>query len=72
MRVDEIITIDYTNWRGERRERHVRPIGIQFTCTEHHPEKQWLMWGLEKKDNEEVLRAYAMVNIHGYRGMDER
>lgn len=57
---EDTIVIDYTNWRGERRERKIRPIGIQFGETRHHPGRQWLMWALD----EEVLRAFAMINIH--------
>lgn len=56
--------IDYTNWRGERRERTVTPISIVFGPTEWHPEPQWL---LEAIDSEKGLRRFAMANIHSWR-----
>lgn len=58
------VVIDYTNWRGERRERTVKPIGIAFTSTPHHPQLQWIMWALDEE--RAVLRAFAMKNIHSF------
>jgi predicted DNA-binding transcriptional regulator YafY len=62
---DKIIEIDYTNWRGERAWRKVQPISVEFTCSEWHPENQWLMlvWDFEKQ----AYREFALSGIHGTR-----
>lgn len=38
------ITVDYTNYRGERSVRQVVPNGLPFfASTKWHPEPQWLL-----------------------------
>jgi hypothetical protein len=60
------IHIDYTNYRGERAIRLVRPIegGIYVGTTEHHPEPQWLMRAVDVK--RDVERTFAMRDIHAF------
>jgi predicted DNA-binding transcriptional regulator YafY len=59
------IVIDYTNWKGERRERRVRPIELWYGSTEHHPEAQWFMQALDiEKDD---YRDFALKDIHSVR-----
>ena len=60
---DRRVVIDYTNWRGERRERVVEPIMIGYTHTEHHPEDQWLMLARD----EEEKKWFSLANVHGWR-----
>ena len=67
MTMTNTIVLDYTDWRGERRERKVRPIGIEFGETRHHPKAQWLLWALDEEKGEEVIRAFAMVNINSFK-----
>lgn len=62
-----IVIIDYTNHRGERRERHVipHPRGFEFTETPDHKPAQWVIrcWDLTKH----AQRTFAMKNIHSWR-----
>ena len=60
-----VLIIDYTNYRGERRERRIRPLGIHFANDEWHPETQWLLEAVDEERN--VIRDFAMVNIHSMR-----
>lgn len=70
MRPQDIV-IDYTNHRGERRERTVRPdrylgmAALFFGATEHHPGEQWVLhaWDYEKQ----AWRTFAMKDIHSWR-----
>lgn len=59
-----MVDIDYTNWRGERRNRMVRPISIRYGSTKEHPEPQWFMlaWDMEK----ESYRTFSMKDIHTF------
>lgn len=63
------VDIDYTNWRGERRVRSIRPIRIEFGCNEWHPEPQYLLIAHDEQSNSE--RAFAMENIHSFRHQRE-
>jgi hypothetical protein len=55
------ITIQYTNYRGETGMRHIVPINIQFTATEHHPEPQWILEALDLDKN--ANRSFAIKDI---------
>ena len=59
---ERTIIIDYANWRGERSHRHIKPISIDFTSNEWHPEPQWIMDALDLDKNE--VRSFAMSGIH--------
>jgi hypothetical protein len=63
------VLIDYTNWRGERAVRRIRPTGrVAFENNEWHPETQWL---LEAVDLETMsTRTFAMANIHSWRNLN--
>ena len=67
-----ILLIDFTNYKGERRERKVRPLrrALWFGVTKHHPECQWFLhaWDLEK--NEE--RDFPIKNMHAWKVQDEQ
>jgi len=56
------ITIDYTNYRGERGLRRIVPQQIEFGSNKWHPEPQWLLkaWDCEKK----AERLFAIGDIH--------
>lgn len=56
------VTIDYTNYRGERGLRLVIPAEIWFGKTEYHPLEQWLLkaFDVEKKAD----RDFALGDIH--------
>jgi predicted DNA-binding transcriptional regulator YafY len=58
------VKIDYTNWRGERSERFIRPLqgGFHFTVNQWHREPQWLVQAVDEKDGK--VKTFAMNNIH--------
>lgn len=62
----EDVTIDYTNWRGERRLRVVRPIRIAFMANSYHPEYQWLLSAVDREDGK--IKSFSLNNIHGWAG----
>lgn len=60
------VTIDYTNWRGERRERRVVPREIWFGLSPYHPDRcRWFLSALDTEMGEE--RSFAMDSIHSWR-----
>lgn len=63
------VTIDYTNWRGERSERIIIPLEIVFESNQWHPEPQWLLraWDVEKK----AERLFALQTIHSWDGKSQ-
>lgn len=63
----EEVIIDYTNWRGERRERKIVPKYIAFGSSKHHPGQQWLLVAKDTEKGED--RTFAMDGIHSWRGL---
>lgn len=63
--IDEDVIIDYTNWKGERRERRITPKAILFMSNQWHPEDQWMLyaWDIGQED----FRFFAMKDIHSWR-----
>jgi predicted DNA-binding transcriptional regulator YafY len=61
----DVVTIIYTNWKGVKAKRIIRPIKIWFGHTEYHPEEQWLLQALDVEKNEE--RHFAMKDIEAWR-----
>ncbi|MFZ4100006.1 MAG: WYL domain-containing protein [Chlamydiia bacterium] len=61
---EQLVVIDYTNWRGERALRRIQPQSIQFGTTEWHPKPQWLLvaWDLDR----EALREFSLSDIHAW------
>ncbi len=59
-------TIDYTNYRGERKQISILPVEIYWGSTEFHPEPQWLLNALTSRDGQLVQRIYAMKDIHNF------
>lgn len=61
------VVIDYTNHRGERRERRIIPNArtLRFIATDHHPKLQWVFdaWDVERN----VERTFALRNVHSWR-----
>jgi predicted DNA-binding transcriptional regulator YafY len=58
------VVIDYTNWRGERSKRRIRPHQIVFENNEWHPETQWLLEAADLEKGE--MRTFALANIHSW------
>ncbi len=62
---NKVVTIEYTNYRGERGEREIIPQKIWFGATDWHPEEQWL---LDAHDvAKDALRNFAMKDIHAWK-----
>ena len=59
-----VVTIDYTNWRGERSLRRVAPRRFFYGTSEWHPEPQWLMeaFDLERA----AVRTFALAGVHSW------
>ena len=55
------ITITYTNWKRETRERVIEPIEIWFGSTRWHPDEQWLLKAMDINKGEE--RDFAVTQI---------
>lgn len=66
---DHDVSIDYTNHRGERRMRKIRPHHIFFGETEYHPGQQWFVvaYDIEKG----AARTFAMSGVHAWKRADE-
>jgi len=62
----EHITIDYTNWRGERRVRRIHPVRIEFGSNEWHPEPQWLLHARDIEDVDLPMKTFALAGIHSF------
>lgn len=62
---DESVTVLYTNYRGEKAERRIRPITIWFGSNEYHSMPQWLLraWCFKKSG----FRDFALANVHEWR-----
>jgi hypothetical protein len=59
------VTIDYTNWRGERRKREIVPTGrIAFMSTDFHNEMQWLLDAVDCEDG--CTKQFALKDIHSW------
>jgi predicted DNA-binding transcriptional regulator YafY len=59
---EKTVVIEYTNWRGERGFRRIKPISIDYTSTKWHPDPQWIMDALDLDRN--AVRSFAMRDIH--------
>lgn len=59
---NKIITIDYTNYRGERGKRSIIPQKIFFDSNEWHREKQWLLEAHDVEKNQ--IRFFSIKDIH--------
>lgn len=58
------VLIDYTNWRGERSTRRIRPLRIEFENSEWHPDTQWVLYAVDVEKSAE--RAFAIRDIHSW------
>ena len=67
--MNNIVTILYTNWKGETSERDIKPIELWFGATEYHPEEQWLLRAVDIEKNDE--RNFAMKDIQKWETQNE-
>lgn len=59
------VAIDYTNHRGERSIRRIKPVVMYWGTTEWHKEPQWLLNALDLGKN--LTRTFAMKDIHSWK-----
>jgi hypothetical protein len=63
---DQIIKVQYTNYRGETAIRTIWPIDISFKSTEYHPEQQWILRALDvDKGQQRDFALRDMVFLKG-------
>lgn len=62
----KIVTIRYTNYRGETSDRRIVPDerGLRFAATEHHPEPQWVFDAYDTEKGQ--TRTFAMKDVHSW------
>jgi len=57
------ITISYTNWRGETRERHIAPLTLWYGVSEWHDGPQWFIRAIDMDSGDE--RDFALSGFKG-------
>lgn len=50
----ESVRLTYTNYRGERRERHIRPISLWYGVSPWHVGPQWVVAAEDLEDGGRV------------------
>jgi predicted DNA-binding transcriptional regulator YafY len=59
-----VVTIEYTNHRGDRLTRRIIPERVWFGATDWHPEPQWLLDAYDF--DRRVDRSFAMRDISSF------
>ncbi|GJD41361.1 WYL domain-containing protein [Methylobacterium bullatum] len=67
VRSSEKVTLDYTNYRGERAIRTITPWGVEWGSTDWHPEPGWLLTCYDH--DKAACRTYALSGIHSWNGV---
>lgn len=57
------VVLDYTNWKGERRDRRIMPLTLWFGVSEFHDTPQWFIRAMDLERN--VMRDFSLSTIHG-------
>jgi hypothetical protein len=58
------VLINYTNWRGIRGNKRIRPTGLAFTSNEYHTTPCWMLLARDLDIDED--RTYPLQNIHAW------
>lgn len=61
---NKVVSVRYTNWKGQTSQRKIEPIKIFFGSNEFHSEDQWLLKCFDVDKNAE--RTFAMKDIHSW------
>jgi predicted DNA-binding transcriptional regulator YafY len=63
---EQVVVIDYTNWRGERSARQIIPEAhtFRFEDTPYHPGPQWVFDAFDCGKAE--VRTFAMKGVHSW------
>lgn len=59
--INSVQKVEYTNWKGNKRVRTIKPLEIFFGATEYHPEPQWLVRAVDVEEGE--LRDFALKDM---------
>lgn len=65
--VDELVDIEYTNFRGEFGRRRIFPVGRRmfFGSNEWHKTPQYLIEAIDMEKGE--IRTFAMIHISSWK-----
>ncbi len=58
---ERIVRFTYTNWRGVKSERRVRPLDLEFKTTPWHPKRQWFIKAIDY--DRKRIRYFAMKDM---------
>ena len=58
---ETLVSILYTNWKGETSTRRIEPLFIHYGSNEWHPESQWLLRAFDVDKKAE--RDFAVKDI---------
>jgi len=58
---EKTVTIRYTNWKGETKDRHITPKIMFWGSTNYHQELQWLLMAFD--EDKQLERIFAMRDI---------
>lgn len=67
--LEQLVLVDYTNWKGNRRWRPIIPRRLVWSVNDHyHPGPQWLLEADDVEDqSSSYVKLFALQNIHGWR-----
>jgi predicted DNA-binding transcriptional regulator YafY len=63
-RKEQVVSILYTNYKGETNIRRIIPEKLWFGKTEWHPEEQWLLDAFDTEKS--AARSFAMKDIKAW------
>jgi predicted DNA-binding transcriptional regulator YafY len=62
----QVVTIRYTNWRGETADRRIIPHAgtLRFAATDYHPDAQWVFdaWDVDRA----AVRTFALASVRAW------
>lgn len=64
------VLIDYTNWRGKRRKRLIRPVHLEFENNEYHSDTEWTLYADDLEDG--IRKGFPMSQIHEWNSLTEK
>ncbi len=62
--MSKTVVINYTNHRGQRANRRIRPTGLAFTSNEWHKELCWMVMARDLDIDED--RTFPLKSIHNW------
>jgi predicted DNA-binding transcriptional regulator YafY len=65
---EEVVLIDYTNWRGDRSMRRIVPVSLKFETNNFHVGEGWSWFLLAWDVDRAAYRVFSMRKIHEWKG----